>query len=156
MKNHVFVLINGKKKSSLLVTLFYALMRAWLIIISTLLAFAHLATWKSSVKALAIFFLALRFFTITSLKFFKIVSTWLIFLFYWLFSFLNHSFMLLIIITPITSTLRCTKFAWWETLAIHLQAFCLFTYATGSFLFRCYSSFCMFGLTFLLYVQWNV
>ena len=74
MKNHVF-LINGKKKSSLLVTLFYALMRAWLIIISTLLAFAHLATWNSSIKALAIFFLALGFFTITSFKFFKIIKT---------------------------------------------------------------------------------
>jgi hypothetical protein len=155
MKNHVFF-NKWKKKSSLLVTLFYALMGAWLIIISTLLAFAHLATWKSSIKALAIFFLALRFFTITSFKFFKIVSTWLIFLFYWLFGFLNHSFMLLIIITPVTSTLGCTKFAWGETLAVHLQAFCLFAYTTGSFLFRCYSSFCMFGLTFLLYVQWNV
>lgn len=65
---------------SLYATFLYALVRAWLVVISTLLAFARLSTCNTSVETLAVLLLALGLFAVTSLELFQAVQAELIFL----------------------------------------------------------------------------
>jgi hypothetical protein len=107
--------------------------------VTALDAVAILPTCYSSIVTLAVLFLALRFFTITTAIY---VSIWNVsFQFQLIFSLFNQVPVSLLVIAPITSALRGTHFSCWKTLTIHLETVCLFTSATVFwvfFLFICH------------------
>ena len=128
-------------------------MGAWLIVVCTLLALAHRSTWNTCIKTLAIFFLALWFLAVTSLELFQVVCAKLIFLFYWLLCFFNHTLTLFVIIASVAGALRRTKFSRRETLTVHFEAFSFFTDAASPlFLWRS-SGLSVLSFTLLLHVK---
>jgi len=128
-------------------------MRAWLIVICTLLTFAQLSTCNTRIKAFTVFFLTLWLLTVAPFKLFQIIWDKLIFLFYHLFCFLYQTFALFVIMTSITCTFRRTQFTRRKTLAVHLKAFSFFTNTTSSFFLWSCSSLSMLSLTFKLYIK---
>jgi len=104
--------------------------------ICTIFAFTALSTCNSWIETLAVFFLALAFFTVASLSF----ACW-----DWLcldnvFCTIYQFKVMLVVATPVARTLWSAHFSRWKTLAIHLEAFSFFTSATSFLLFyvRCW------------------
>jgi hypothetical protein len=121
--------------------------------ICTILAFTRVSAWQTSIKALAILLLALAFFAVATFYICLLTRTWCL-------NFESHSclFQRLQVIVIVTAAIACTifgaHFARREALAVHLEAFCLFT-STSSFLFfDCWGRCDCFLMIVKLYIQW--
>lgn len=133
-------------------------MGAWLVIVGTLFAFAHLTTWNSGIKTFTVFFLAHWFLAIAPFELLQIVRAQLILLLYHLFCLRYQGLAFFIIVATVTGALRCAVLSRREAFAVHFETFGFFADTACSFFLWGCSSFSMLGLTFVLHderkIEW--